>query len=380
MLRREVTMPPPELTLPAPLDRPESAVRRGAEEYAQASQRNVERYVGTARVPLGLAGPLRIRGERVDGEVHVPLATTEGALVASTARGMKVLNACGGVQTRLTRAASIQRAPVFEFEGLEEAVRFARGLEADWRWLEPVVASKTRHGRLRALQCFVQGRLVHVRFDLDPAEAAGQNMVSIAAAACVAAILQRTPGVRHAWMEGGLSGEKVPAALNRLLGRGRGAAASATLPGETLRQITRAEPADLVRLFSIYVNASSWAGNANTHASLINVLPAIFIATGQDVACLAECSVAQNAMDYDARADTLRWEVVCPNLVVGSVGGGTHLPTQRECLEVLGCTGEGGADRLAEICAATALANEISFWSAIVANEWVRAHERRRGP
>ncbi len=365
-------------TLPPPLDSEETLVRHERELYAVASRRNIERFVGTARVPVGLAGPLHISGQHIEGEVYVPLATTEGTLVASTTRGMKVLGRSGGVRTRITRPATIQRAPVFLFGTLDHAARFAEQIERDWRRLGEVVEGVTRHGVLDGVSCHVQGRLVHLRISLAPGDAAGQNMVSVAAAACVSRLAERAEGVERIWLEGGFSGEKVPAPLNRLLGRGRGAVASATIEGEVLRRVTRAEPRDIAALFTVYVNAGSWAGYANTHASLINVLPAIFVATGQDVASVSESSVGQNQIDYDPDRDLLRWEVVCPNLVVGTVGGGTYLPTQHELLEVLGCTGEGGADRLAEICAATALANEVSFWSAIVADEWVAAHAALR--
>ncbi len=364
--------------LPPPLHNEQTLVQRDRELYADASKKNIERYVGTARVPVGLAGPLRIRGQHIDGEVHVPLATTEGTLVASTTRGMKVLDLAGGVETRVTRRATIQRAPVFLFGSVASAARFADELGQDWRWLDAVVDGASRHAALDDVSCFVQGRAVHVRISIAPGDAAGQNMVSVVAGACVERLAERADGVERIWLEGGFSGEKVPAPLNRLLGRGRGAVASATIEGDVLRRVTRAEPRDIATLFSVYVNAGSWAGYANTHASLINVLPAIFIATGQDVASVPESCVGQNQLDYDPERDLLRWEVVCPNLVIGSVGGGTHLPTQRELLQVLGCTGDGGADRLAEICAATALANEVSFWSAIAANEWVDAHAALR--
>lgn len=364
----------PEL---APLVERAETLRRDAALYEQAARRNIERYVGTARVPVGLAGPITIHGEHARGVFHVPLATTEGTLVASTCRGMKVLNESGGVQVRIMRSGTIQRAPVFQLPSAQAAVRFAAELD-DWVFLIPIVAGVTRHGTLDEVRCFVSGRHVHVRISLRPGDAAGQNMVSIAAAACVRELAARHPELERVWMEGGFSGEKVASGFTAGFGRGRGVIACATLRVDVLERITRARAADLPLFLQLYTNAAMWSGSRNSHASLINILPALYIATGQDVASVGESSVAHNTVEYVEREGVLKWEVVCPNLVLGTVGGGTGLPTQRECLEILGCAGPGHADKLAEICAATALANEISFLSAIVADEWVGAHAALR--
>ena len=355
--------PPPRPDAPPLLAAGDTVLQADADRYREPARKNVENFVGCARVPVGLAGPLVLDGEHARGTVWVPMATTEGTLEAS-----------GGVQTRVTRRGGIQRAPVLFFGDVARAQAVADALSADWAWLTPIAERSTRHGRLTDLKCFVTGRAVHVRLTMDPGNAAGQNMVSIAAAHVVEALIERFPGVERAWMEGGFSGEKVPSSLNHLLGRGRAAVASARIPADVLWRITRARAEDLPKLLQTYVNAGSWGGFHNTHASLINVLPAISIATGQDVASVPESCMAQNHMEWLPDEQVLRWEVVCPNLVAGTVGGGTHLPTQRECLEIMGCTGPDGPDRFAEICAATALANEISFWSAICADEWVAAH------
>jgi len=362
------------LELPEPLRDGSTVLQRDAELYEAASRKNIERYVGCARVPVGLAGPVRIHGEHVDGEVVVPLATTEGTLVASTHRGMKVLNECGGVIARVTRKGGIQRAPVLFFATVDAALACARALESDWRWLMPIAAQSTRHGVLTGLTAVVQGRAVHLRLSMDAGDAAGQNMVSVAASHVVAALAEKFGGLERALMEGGFSGEKVPSALNHLLGRGRAVVASADISASVLERITRAKASEVVHFFQTYVNAGSWGGFHNTHAALINILPAIYIATGQDVASVPESCLAQNAFDWREREGVLRWDVLIPNLVAGTVGGGTGLPTQHECLALMGCAGAGKLDRFAEIVAATALASELSFWSAILAGEWVAAH------
>ncbi|MCP4868549.1 MAG: hydroxymethylglutaryl-CoA reductase [Proteobacteria bacterium] len=352
----------------------------GFATYEEASRRNVERFIGTAQVPIGLAGPLEIRGQAARGTYHVPMATTEGTIVASTCRGMRVLNDSGGCETRVTRRGGIQRAPVFRFGGYDDAIEFARRVEADWKQLAAPMEATTRHGKLTDVRCFVQGQYVHVRLSIDPGQASGQNMVSVAAAAAVELLRTWEPQAERVYMEGGLSGEKVSSNLNVLLGRGRAASARAVIPGDVLRETLRAEPSDLVELYQLYTTSNLWAGTKNSHAALINVLPAIFIATGQDVAAAPGSCMAQTLIRYDAAEDTVDWQVLCPNLVVGTVGGGTALPTQAEALASLGCAGpgEGNADALAEICAATALASEVSFLGAICAQEWVAAHAKVR--
>ncbi len=350
----------------------------GADEYQNDARRNIENFAGTARVPVGLTDPLPINGDFARGTFRIPLATTEGTLVASVCRGTKILSKAGGVTTRILRPAVIQRAPVFRCADVDAALILARGLEQDWSWLIPVAAAATTHGSLCGVRPIVMGRDVHVRVELAPGDAAGQNMVSIVAQRVVAAISERYSGIDRIWMEGGLGGEKMASPLNGLLGRGVAVLATADIPGELLTAITRATGADLVEFFTVFTNAVLAAGAQYSHASLTNVIPALYIATGQDVASLPESCRAFNQLTYDAATDVLRWELTCPNLVLGTVGGGTGLPTQHECLNLIGCAGPGMATKLAEVCAATALANEISFWAAICANEWVDAHRQLR--
>jgi hydroxymethylglutaryl-CoA reductase (NADPH) len=183
------------LELPALLQAGNTVLQADAARYEEPSRKNVESFVGCARVPVGLAGPLEIRGEHAQGRVFVPMATTEGTLVASTTRGMKVLNESGGVKVRVTRRGGIQRAPVLFFADVEAALACARALEQDWRWLAPLAEKSTKHGKLTDVRVLQQGRAVHVRLTMDPGDAAGQNMVSVAASHVVEL---RAPG-RPTW-------------------------------------------------------------------------------------------------------------------------------------------------------------------------------------
>jgi hydroxymethylglutaryl-CoA reductase (NADPH) len=346
--------------------------------YAAASAANVENYVGTVRIPVGLAGPVEVLGEHAQGTYFIPMATTEGTLVASTSRGMKVINESGGVRVRVVRHGGIQRAPVFEFDTLDDARAFCDSINADWSWLRPVVEATTAHGKLVDVRAWQLGRVVCVRISMDPGDASGQNMVSIAAQNGVAEISRRFPGIRRYRMAGGLSGEKEPSSVNALLGRGKAVAASVSIPGEVMRKLTRADIADVPRHHQNYSNFAMWSGALASHNSIANTLTAMYIATGQDVAAIHECRRANNVLDYDAKNNVLHWDVHIPTLTAGTIGGGTGLPTQRECLELMGCYGSGNVDRFAELCAVAALANEISFWGAVCAHEWIDAHAELR--
>lgn len=366
--------PDPMATLPEMLRAGTCALQQDKALYAERAAANIEKYIGTARIPIGLAGPVTVLGEHAQGSFHIPMATTEGTLVASTTRGMKVINACGGVKVRVVRNGGIQRAPVFEFHSIDDAFAFTEAVNADWSWLRPVMEATTRHGRLVDIRCWQMARMVCVRMTMDPGDASGQNMVSIAAQAGVQAMLERYPSVKRFRMGGGLSGEKVACSANALLGRGRAVTASVSIPAGIMQGITRADIADMPRLHQSYSNFAMWAGNSNSHMSLINTLTAMFIATGQDVATLPESNSAQTILDHDVAQGVLHWDVHIPNINAGTVGGGTALPTQRECLELMGCVGSGKVNKFVELCAVAALANDISFWGAMCAQEWISAH------
>ena len=342
--------------------------------YAELALSNIENYIGTTRIPVGLAGPVEVRGDHAQGTFFIPMATTEGTLVASTARGMKVINESGGVDVKVVRNGGIQRAPVFEFQSINDAFEFTQAMNEDWSWLPPVMESTTSHGKVVDIRTWQLGRMACVRMTMDPGDASGQNMVSIAGQRGAEEIVKRFPSITRYRMGGGLSGEKVPSAVNTLLGRGKAVTASVTIDGEIMRRITRADIADIPMHQQNYSNFGMWCGNQNSHNSLANTIVAMFIACGQDVAATVECRGASNIFDYDRGSNALRWDVHIPNITAGTVGGGTGLPTQRECLELIGCAGSDKVDKFVELCAVAALANEISFWGALCAHEWIDAH------
>lgn len=342
--------------------------------YEERSASNIENFVGTTRVPVGLAGPVVVHGDQAKGTFYIPMATTEGTLVASTSRGMKVMNECGGVRVKVVRNGGIQRAPVFEFDTIDDALEFTQSINDDWSWLVPIMESTTSHGKVIDIHAWQLGRIVCVRMTMDPGDASGQNMVSISGQRGTEAILKRYPSIVHSRMGGGISGEKVPSSIGTLLGRGKTVTASITIDGDVMRRITRADIAEIPRHQQNVSNFAMLASSQASHNSLANTLVAMYIACGQDVAAAVESRWAYNHLEHDAEKGTLRWDLHIPTITAGTVGGGTGLPTQRECLELIDCYGAGKVDKFVELCAVAALANEISFWGALCASEWIDAH------
>jgi hydroxymethylglutaryl-CoA reductase (NADPH) len=341
---------------------------------------NVENPLGSVQVPLGVAGPLRICGEHAQGEFYVPLATTEGAVVRSYERGMVALTRAGGATVRVWIDEN-RISPIFTFAGVAEAREFARRLPDLAAGARRAAEATTRHGRLLRLDPHPVGRRVIVDLCFSTGDAHGMNMVSRAAdAACrwlvrtLRAEAGEGIGVEGFLLFSGREGEKRVAGSLLAGGKGKTVTAGARLPRRVVRSVLGTTPEALAGLFHDTVLGHLQGGALGHNAHAANGLTALFIACGQDVANVANSALALTEMELTPEGD-LEASVTLPSLVVGTVGGGTALPTARECLEMLGCFGSGGAPKLAEIAAATVLAGELSFSAAIAAGETVTAHE-----
>ncbi len=335
---------------------------------------NVEQYVGMAMVPVGLIGPLRVNGLEAKGDVYVPLATSEGALVASYDRGARIVSRAGGA-TCLLGAEQVQRAPGFAFDHLADAAHFALWANERMGSFRETTRRSSGHARLLDMATLVEGNHVYLIFSFHTGDAAGQNMVTFCTAAICEEILRSTPVVPTYWfLEANLSGDKKATAQSFLAARGRSVTAEALVPGRFIRRYLRTTPERMCDYWRMSFVGGVQSGSIGVSGHVANGLAALFLATGQDVACVSEASVGITR--FEARGEDLYCAVTLPNLIVGSVGGGTRLPTARECLAILGCRGEGKAGRLAEICAATALAGEISIVGALCSGEFAGAHRR----
>jgi hydroxymethylglutaryl-CoA reductase (NADPH) len=335
---------------------------------------NVENFSGVAQVPIGVAGPLRMSGEHAQGEFFVPLATTEGTLVASYNRGMRLLNECGGVKATVVED-SMQRAPVFIFGDALAAREFGCWVEEHEYEIRAVAEATTRSGKLTYIGQYQVGPLLYLRVNFTTGDAAGQNMTAKATLAACEWMTANYPGGAEYRLTGAIDTDKKHSHINMLLTRGKRVVAEAVIKNDVLERLMGVDTESVYDYRQIHMLGGFLAGTASNSAHAANGLTAIFIATGQDVANIAE---SQAAITYGRLLDNgdYYWSITLTSLVVGTFGGGTGLPTQRECLELLGCYGKGKVRKLAEICAATVLAGEISLTSAVLAGHWVNSHER----
>lgn len=334
---------------------------------------NIENFLGVAQVPIGLAGPLRVDGEHAKGDFYIPLATTEGTLVASYNRGMRLLTECGGVTTTVVDAR-MQRAPVFVFGNAREAREFGGWVEDHFAEIAAAAEATTRVGKLRAVAQYAAGPLRFLRFNFTTGDAAGQNMTGRATLAACDWIRAHHPLRPEFILSGNVDTDKKHSHMNVIETRGHRVVAEAVLRDDRVRALMGVGAKRMFWARQIS-NTGAWlAGAASNGAHAANGLAALFLATGQDVANVAE---AHATLGYSQLLDTGDYyvSITLPALIVATHGGGTGLATQRECLELLGCRGPGTVDRFAEICAAVVLAGEVSLAAAVLRGDWVASHE-----
>ena len=335
---------------------------------------NIESFVGVAQVPIGLAGPIKINGEHAQGEFLVPLATTEGTLVASYNRGIKVINLSGGV-TCTVSDDRMQRAPVFVFASAREARGFRDWVIDHFDEIAQAAEATSSVAKLLDIDTFLASRFAYLRFNYFTGDAAGQNMVGRATFAACSWMLDNLDNVERFYLESNLATDKKHSQINIMRTRGKRVIAEAVVSRDVLVQHMRVEPESL-QYHSQISNVGSFLSGANNNgAHSPNGITAMFIATGQDVANVAESSSAILFTELRPDGD-LYMSLTIPSLIVATFGGGTGLPTQRECLELMGCVGSGKVKKLAEIIAGVALAGEISLGSAISSLDWVSSHEK----
>jgi len=337
---------------------------------------NVENLAGGTQLPLGVAGPLAVDGGSADGEHYLPMATTEGALVASVNRGCSAITAAGGANARVTKVG-MTRAPVFRVADVTEGAEVAEWVEDNFDALREAAEGTTSHGELTEVTPYVVGDSVFLRFAYDTKDAMGMNMATIATEAAADVVEAETPAELVA-LSGNLCSDKKPAAINAVEGRGRTVTADVTIPREVVEERFDTTP-EAIEEANTRKNliGSAKAGSLGFNAHAANTVAAVFLATGQDAAQVVEGSNAITTVED--RGDELYASVNLASLEVGTVGGGTKLPTQREALDVLGVRGGGdpagsNADALAEIIAAGALAGELSLLAALASRHLSSAH------
>ncbi len=341
---------------------------------------NIENLFGVAQVPIGLAGPLLMDGEHASGEFYVPMATVEGTMLASYNRGMAVIRDAGGVKTTVSGEA-MQRAPVFIFRDARDARDFELWLVENFEQIKAVAESTTSVGKLNEIEHYHAHQFIFSRFDYSTGDAAGQNMTSRATFAACEWIQQNYPKLRHYMLSGNFDTEKKTSYVNLLKGRGRRVTAEITIPRQVLIDRLRITPEQMHYGQGVSSVSTFLAGASSNAAHPANGLAALYLATGQDIANIGEsnqCTIYNKV----TRGGDYFFSITLPALILATYGGGTGLPTQRECLEIMGCYGAGKALKLAEIAAALTVAGELSLGAATRVdretrtNEWVDAHEK----
>lgn len=337
---------------------------------------NIEKLVGAVHIPLGIAGPVRVNGDYANGDFYVPFATTEGTLVAGYTLGMLALTRAGGVNVRVL-SEKVDITPVFEFKGMAAAYEFVQWLDGNVDAVRANCEATTRHGRLLELRSTIIGRRVYTHFVFDAKDAMGMNMISFATHSACSALLAQRPEVLRFYLRSNLSSDKKPAFSNFINGYGKEVIAEATISRKILEKYMNTTPEDMVDFWHASVLSGIQAGTIGHNAHFANGLAAVYIATGQDVAQIVNASQGIVTAELTDEGD-LYMALRAPCLIVATVGGGTNIDSQRECLEVMGCHGTGKSNKFAEIVAATLLAGELSIGSALANDRFIHAHKQKR--
>ena len=356
-------------------------------DAARAASRHCENFIGAAQVPIGITGPLTVRGSKVspDEELYIPLATTEGALIASANRGCRAIRESGGAVVRV-EDVGMTRAPVFRSTGIEETSRFVEWVDENRDRIREISEATSNHLKLLEIRPQVFGSSIYLRFRFGTGDAMGMNMATVACDRVIRDLIEPETGLPCLALSGNFCVDKKPSAVNFLEGRGKRVWAEIELSGEVLERCLKTTATELVEVqYRKNLLGSIAAGAMGFNAHFANILAAFFIATGQDVAQVVEGSMGVTTVEARGESGAVA-SIYMPDLPLGAVGGGTALDTQREALDLLrihpSSENPGAAViRLAEILGATVLAGELSLLAAFTSSDLARAHERLgRGP
>lgn len=338
-------------------------------------KKNIENFIGMAQIPVGLAGPMRVLGSQTTGEYFVPLATTEGALVASYDRGMKATLLSGGI-TSMVIKKGVQRCPFFQFEDIRTVRRFVAWMETQRTVLEQITTKVSRFAQLSEVRSLIEGNSVIMTFEYTTGDAAGQNMVTFCTHAICQYVLETFDTAPTKWyIESNHSGDKKMSALSLASVRGKRVTAECVIPKAVVESVLKTTPEQFASFWQSTTLGIMQTGGMGTQGHVANGLTALYIACGQDVACIAESAMGVCRAQLTPEGD-LYAALTLPSLTVGTIGGGTGLPTQNECLEMMDCAGLGNADKFAEICCAVALCGELSIAAAMIEDHFASAHQK----
>ncbi|MBD3250825.1 MAG: 3-hydroxy-3-methylglutaryl-CoA reductase [Candidatus Pacebacteria bacterium] len=376
-------------------------------DQAEVGSKNCENLIGSVEVPVGLAGPVRARlvgqefreqHQKQEVEFFLPLATTEGALVASVNRGCKAINH-GQEAMVFVERVGMTRAPVFELEDGRAAQEFSAWIKQNFREIKQLCQQTSNHLKLVSHQTWIRGRLVFVRFVFDTDQAMGMNMVTIALKHAWQQKISQFEQVRLVSISGNLCADKKPALVNKLLGRGWSVQAEVKLSEKVVKSILKTTPLDLIKAHQVKnLIGSNLAGSFSQNMHVANMVAALFLATGQDMAHIVEASQADLTVEWlkfktgqpiqatfqKEKKQTktekninndLYISLNLPNLNLGVVGGGTGLPAFSQARNLISGQ-EITSSQLAAAVGLAALAGEISGLAALSSQQLASAHQQ----
>ncbi|WP_298519137.1 hydroxymethylglutaryl-CoA reductase (NADPH) [uncultured Methanobrevibacter sp.] len=342
-------------------------------DMERASARNIENSIGVLQLPMGIAGPLKVNGEYCQREVYVPLATSEGALVASVNRGASTITASGGANARVI-SDIMTRAPAIKCENAVDAIKIKQWFVDNFDELKEIAESTTSHGKLVKIDpILIVGNYVYPRFVYSTGDSMGMNMVTIASEKILDKLASETTAT-HLALSGNVCVDKKPSSINIVEGRGKSVVADILIPKEIVAKKlkTTAEAIQEVNIAKNLIGSAA-SGTMAFNAHYANMVAAIFLATGQDAAHVVEGSLGITTAEN--RNGDLYFSVNLPDLPIATVGGGTSLEVAKEGLNILGVAGSGKAREFAEIVASTVMAGELSLLGALAAGHLARAHQ-----
>ncbi|MBI2086202.1 hydroxymethylglutaryl-CoA reductase [Candidatus Daviesbacteria bacterium] len=338
----------------------------------QVAGRNIENLIGATQIPLGVAGPLRIMNhESRIKEYFVPLATTEGALVASVSRGCKAISEGGGAEVFIEEVG-ITRGPVFRVKSVKEGLKVKKWIDDHFTAIAKTAEQTSRHLKLIKIGCRLAGRNLFVRFYYDSQDAMGMNMATIATEN-IASLIEEKTGASCTSVAGNFDIDKKPAWLNFISGRGKRVWAEVVLDKNIVKNTLKTTPEKIAGLvYRKCLLGSIMSGSLGFNAHFANVAAAVFAATGQDLAHVVEASIGITTAEVLENGN-LHFSVYLPSLVVGTVGGGTHLPTQKEALGIMKVS---SVLEYSVVLGAAILAGELSLLASLAEGSLASAHQR----
>ena len=339
----------------------------------QVSDKNIENLIGATQIPLGVAGPISIQNSKFKIQnFFVPLATTEGALIASVSRGCKAILESGGVHVEYHNVG-VTRAPVFKTSGIKQNVEVKKWIGENYEQIKRLCESTSSHLKLLKIDSNFAGKNLFIRFSFDSEDAMGMNMATIAAEKAIE-FIEKDTGIICLSVSGNYDVDKKASWLNFINGRGKQVWADITLKKEVIAQVLRTSSDKICNLILRKIlTGSAMAGSMGFNAHYANIIAAIFAATGQDLGQVVEGSLGITSAETLDNGD-LYFSVYLPNLMIGTVGGGTNLPTQKEALQIMGIKDSGDTKKFATIIVSAVLAGELSLLASQSAGTLGESH------